>query len=139
MITALVPREGVIDVWPKVLPFLEKAIERFPGRYEAIDIYTEIQTGRLTLWIAFNEDKEIKSFAILRIIEYPLCKSLLFEWLGGEGIDEWLDGSLDVISNFARDNGCKFIETRARDGFWPRFKKQGWKKVAAFFEYELER
>lgn len=130
----MVPREEVQYVWPICAPMIERAVEFAENRTDLIDVFTEILQRRLTLWMAFDDDKKPIGCAVTRLVTYPLSRILVFEYLAGENIDLWLDEGADVLNRYAFDNLCDWMECRGRFGWIPRLKKYNWEAKAVFFE-----
>ena len=55
----------------------------------------------------------------------------------GGGSQAGLEGLELVVSVWGRIIGAKKIVAHAREGFWRRVKKQGWKKSRIVIEKEL--
>lgn len=132
---SLIPTAEVPNLWMAVLPFLEKATERFSSRYSAIDIYEELLTGQQSLWIAFED--EIVGAWTVRINEYPQNRVLNIEWLGGDDATTWLGPALEVMHNYAEDMGCTLEAAIARPGWKNHAKKLGFRMVAVIYEREV--
>lgn len=133
----MVPREEVQYVWPIVSPMIERAVAFVEHRTDLIDVFTEILQRRLTLWLAFDNDKNVIGCAVTRIVSYPLSKILVFEYLAGENVDMWLDEGAETLNGYAFHNECDWMECRGRFGWIPRLKKYNWEPKAVFFERQV--
>jgi predicted urease superfamily metal-dependent hydrolase len=58
---------------------------------------------------------------------------------GGKNMQDWVERGIEVITKFAKENGCEGIEGIGRHGQWHWVKnKKGWKKPASLYEYIFE-
>jgi hypothetical protein len=73
------------------------------------------------------------------IQEYPSGNMLEIVFAGGKDAGEWLSNCFDIFKKYAKDCGCIGVEGVARRGFEPLFKKSGYKKPCAMYEYIFER
>ena len=56
-----VPYEGIDVVWDDAKRWIEPALKRSKNRYNIEDIREYIEKKLLGLWVAFNDDNEIKA------------------------------------------------------------------------------
>lgn len=135
----LIPKEHIGTVWEQIAPMLEKAIAHNPGKYELIDIFSDCLTGVQALWVAFNEDtKQLYGCCTTRILEFPLSRTLLLEWIAGMEVDEWLEHGAEIMNSYAKDYGCSTMEGRGRRGWEPRLKKMGWEVTAVQYSCQVK-
>ena len=130
---ALVPSHEVVRVWQDVAPLLQMAVDRAPGRYEVVDILTNVMQNESQLWIGFDED-QIHSAGITRIYDTPLARVFSIQWLGGNNLKDWQEEALDVTRRFALDHGCTIREIIGREGWG---KMTGFEKFSTTFQEVL--
>lgn len=137
MMISQVPKEAVPELWAVVSPMFEKALEYTRGRFDLADLYTAFVSGEQSMWVAFNDDKEIKGCCAVRILEYSTFRSCSIEYISGEGVEDWLEDGFTVISKYAKEMGCSRMEGHGREGWSRIIDKLGWSKFAVRYETEL--
>lgn len=134
MNVSIIPPEHIKDVWGKVEPLLQKAIDRQGfGRYEISDVLGALVSGQTTLWIYFGDDMNILSAWVLRMIKYPRKTSMLVELFGGEDLKGFEFVASDTIAAYARDCGCQMVECQGRLGWSRPGKRQGWEMIGGLY------
>ena len=118
----LIPPNEVSSIWNDVAPIIDKALR---GEEELIasDFLEPIKIADAFLWIIVDET-EIESAVITAFIEYPRKKSCSIEaWATKSGykFDE-VYPLIEEIKNFARINGCDFMEAKVRKGLAKKLK-----------------
>ena len=68
MIITSVPKEGLDIVWEDVIRVLTKSIETSKGKFRIEDIYRDVESGYLGLWLIMDGRKTIAAITT-RIIE----------------------------------------------------------------------
>ena len=134
----LVPMEHCTSIWKYVRDLLAPAVERSHGRWTMEYLLAALATGTQNLWVAYDDEGYLRAAMTTQIICYPNNKMLAVQFLGGDGFDEWGDGMLSTIEDYARTCGCDGIESCARFGFWPFFKRRGYDRSYATYEISLE-
>ena len=132
---SLVSPENVNYCWEGCEKYLKRSIKRSNGRDQIENIYHQIMSGQLNLWIAFDEDMGIHGCAVTQINTYDTGLNLLMiVHLGGEKMDEWVHGGLDTLEKFAAAAGCQGVEAFGRPGFWHWIKDEDWEKQAVVYQ-----
>ena len=137
MQVTLVPTGRVTEVWPQVLPHAEKAAKYTYGRYTAGDILDSLLEFNHDLWVAFNEDKEIKGMVVTQIKHYPQKQYLDLVFTGGDDGFEWKEPMLKTLQHWAFDTGCDGIESSGRLGWGRIFKDDGYKPLWQTYELPI--
>lgn len=137
MRVSLVPKTEIGKLWPEINAMLQRAIDKDPTKYDTIDIFEELLTNKQTLWIAFNEENEIKAAYTVRIVDYPKNRFLHVEFAAGDDVDEWLPLFYETFCKYAKDMGCSHVETYGRLGWGPRLEALGAKKVSMTYRVDL--
>lgn len=133
---SIVPSDGVNGLWQTVEPMIARALARAPGRWDTIDILVELLAGRQQLWIVIEETIICAAYTT-RISEVPGGRILTVEWLGGDGMFEWIDEAIETTEAFAKDMKCKKIEAHGRKGWKQTLADHGWDEVAVTYEKDL--
>ena len=138
---SLVPFDEIPTVWDEVKKYLKKSAGRSGGRTRVEDILYDILNKQAYLWIIFDTgDLKITGVQVTLFNTYPTGKKMLnLEHTSGKNMQEWVEKGINIMTKFAKDNGCDGIEGMGRHGQWNWVKnKKGWKKPATFYEYNFE-
>lgn len=130
-----VPVEAVDSVWPMVEPMLQRALDKNPGLYTARDLKKDLVEGAQVLWVIFA-DGNIDAAFTSRVVQYPVSRMLVVEYLGGDHMVDWLEHGLEILESYANDMGCTRMEVYGRKG-WKILKKYGWQDAAVIYRKEL--
>lgn len=112
----LVPRERLLQVWPKAEKLLAKVVKPETG-FDLKSVLTNLQVGHTQLWAVDNFDK---GAVVTEIIVMPLHKVLWVHYLVGEDFSDWADDWVSMQEKFAKEVGCNFIEFQGRKG-WAKY------------------
>jgi len=134
---ALVPKKDFIPCFSAIHEYIEKSAKYTYGRFNADDIKQLILTTNKQLWVAYK-GVQIYGFVVTEIVTYPQMKTLIMHFTGGVHFDKWHDDIISTLKRFAKDSGCKLIESQARLGWSKILKKDGYKPRFYFFELPLE-
>ena len=133
----LVPVEFVPREWAAIHDLLEPAVERSAGRWTMKSLLQSLCVGHLHLWI-IRDGSEVVAAATTQFVEYPHRKMLSVQFLGGKGIEDWIDELLIMFERFSRDTQCDGVEAVARFGFWPTMKRNGYSRKYCVYDLILE-
>jgi hypothetical protein len=134
MEVSIVPKEYVEGCWDQIEGYLEGAAKYTFGRYTVDDIKDCVTDYDYQLWIAFENEK-IYGAVVTEFVHYPQCKMLSMQFCGGVELKKWKAPMLDILQRWAKDNGCKAIESPGRPGWAKIFRDDGYE--AKFITYEL--
>ena len=124
----LVPPHEVPSVWIEVKPLIDKALAHSVEGADANDMLRPIINGACFLWIVV-EAHDIVSVCFGEITEYPNKKGFhIHGWStkSGFNFDEVMKTFNDSVINFAKINGCDFIEAKTRKGLAKKLKTLNW-------------
>ena len=110
-------------IWPEVALLINKGLTHSNGEINADGFFLPIYTGQQFLWIGI-EDGQLSSVLICETIQYQLRTSLFIHvWVtkSGRDYEPWME-HWDSIINFAKINGCDFIEAKVRKGLAKKLK-----------------
>lgn len=138
MIVSAVLPQDIEYVWSHIEDYMRGAAKYTHGRFEVEDIKRCLTTDRIQqLWIAYEDDK-VYGAVITEIMEYPRMRVLVMHFTGGVELPKWKADMLELLQRFARDNGCKTIESIGRAGWKKVFKNDGFKSNTMFYELPVE-
>ncbi len=138
MIVSAVLPQDIEYVWSHIEDYMRGAAKYTHGRFEVEDIKRCLTTDRIQqLWIAY-EDEKVYGAVITEIMEYPRMRVLVMHFTGGVELPKWKADMLALLQRFARDNGCKTIESIGRAGWKKVFKNDGFKSNTMFYELPVE-
>ena len=138
MQVSLVPVEHIEFLWPKIEKYLEGPAKYSYGRYEVEDIKQGLMTLPQHLWIAFEEDK-VYGAVVTVINYYPRITTLEMRFTGGVEGMKWKTPMLAILQKFAKDQGCKVLESYGRPGWEKIFKNDGYERRFIFYEMPVEK
>jgi hypothetical protein len=127
-------------IWPQVRPHMEKAAASTFGRFEADDVLDTVMVGGRQLWVAFDDDSDIKGAVVTGFNLYPRKKYLELTFVGGTDGLKWKKPMLKILQHWAYDTGCDGIESSGRLGAtgrtgWTRLlRDDGFKPLGQYFE-----
>ena len=135
MQATLVPGDQVLQIWPKIEKYMDRAAEYTFGRYTTEDIKYSITQYDHHLWVAFDDEKNLKGAVVTAFKHYPQKKYLDLVFIGGDDGLSWKDCMLKLLQHWAYDNQCDGIESSGRPGWGKIFKDDGYKVL--WHTYEL--
>jgi len=143
MIVTLIPIEVLPKVWAEAAPLIAKAVrptETFST--SILDIYDWCLKGKYSLWIAADEEtKEVKAAWVTTIFVHPGYRALSVQYVGGDGMEDWIGKMHDILKKFAADCGCSAIEVCGREGWARSLKRQTnekWSRSGVLLRLELD-
>ena len=132
-----IPLEVLDIVWPDAERLLTPAINTAGGKFNALDIKESIESGLLVLWLVVDGTKPVAAITT-RIIEYPGCRAMALDWIGGRRMKEWLPIVQHTIERFAKDNGCVHLEGYGRKAWGRWLERYNWKPDYIAYKMELK-
>lgn len=133
-----VPKELVPQTWPKVEKYIADAVVYSSGKYELEDVLSLIMEYNYPMWVAFDDEYDIKGVVVTRFIDYPRKRYLSLEVCGGKEGFTWKEPMLDILRRWAKDNNCAGIEAHGRDGWERIFRSDGYTSPMRYFELSLD-
>ena len=115
-LTLLTP-EQVSGQWDKMLPLVEKGVERNQGEYDSGDVRVKLGRGEWFAWLVYKES-ELVCVAVSGEVEFPKYKIHQIICVGGKDMKSWLP-LIEEIADFAKQNGCRKLTSYGRVG-WDR-------------------
>jgi hypothetical protein len=131
-----IPQHLVDLIWDETKEYLEEAIKTSRGKFTIDDVRQGIDSGIYVLW-AVMDGEDVIAAITTRIIEYPNCRAMALDWIGGKRMKEWIGMSNEVMIDHARANNCTHMEGYGRPA-WIRWNgKYGWKEDYTSFRLEV--
>ena len=131
-----VPKEMVDIVWDEVSGMLERSTYTAVGKCDINDLRSGIEDGVYLLWVVMD-GQEILAGVTTRIIEYPKCRALALDWIGGKRMRDWIGLVNEQMVLHAKHNGCAHLEGYGRPA-WIRWTRRfGWKEDYVAFKLEV--
>jgi hypothetical protein len=134
----MVPTEEINNVWREVEAMIAKAIPYCQNRFTIADVYIDLIKGDQSLWLAFDEQAHIYGAVTVRIVDYPNCRALRLETLGGHSVRRWLREGFASMEGYAKTYRCQKIEAFGRKEWGRFFERLGLKPFAVQYEHNLE-
>ena len=131
-----VPLEVLDIVWPDAEQLLAPAIRTAGGKFSSEDIRSSIESGMFVLWLVTDGTKPVAAITT-RIIDYPGCRGMALDWIGGKRMKEWLPITQETIERFAKDNGCTHLEGYGRKAWGRWLERYNWKPDYIAYKMEL--
>lgn len=91
-------------------------------------VFNDIRSGQIMLWVIYADDLSIRCAYTTRIAKYPLKGILVVDFLGGEGIGDWLPLLLGSLDRYAADLHLNGIELAGRAGWAKALHQFGWQQ-----------
>lgn len=114
-----VPSAAVPALWPRVRPWIERALAESGGHFRSDDVREALERRDMQLW-AVRRGDEIAGALVTELVDYPrrrVCRLALAA--AAVGIrDGWLP-QLSIVEEWARANRCDLVEIYGRPG-WAR-------------------
>ncbi len=127
----------VEPAWEYVEDYIADALKHGIGEYTIDDIKQACQEQRMQLWIKWD-DEEVKGVFVTQILNYPQLKVLLVLLLSGNNFKEWRDETDELLTRFAKEKECKYIELFGRKGWGKGFLSEiNYKEQVRLFTKEI--
>lgn len=118
--------DDVPKVWPIVAPLLAKAVALSGGRYDMRAVLAQLRDERAQLWVVYDENSVVAAAFTARRAVYPCSSWLTIEFLGGEGVTEWLPAVEGTLTAYAIEAGLEGVEMVGRVGWTKPLAAFGW-------------
>lgn len=133
-----VPPKYVEEVWPLVQGYLSKAVRFQKDTFNIEAVKEMLDREQIILWVMLDENTgNPVAAATTRVVEYPVCRSMAIDWIGGKRMKEWLPKFSETLDKYAKDNGCKYIEGWGRPGWIKALKPFGYRQWSPTYRKEL--
>lgn len=114
-LVAVHPNE-IRDVWGVLEEWMFKVSDGMGGRENMATLIARITSGEVVLW-AIVKDQQVRGVVGTEFVESPTgLRSLVIRYCVGKKLVDWIH-LVDVLEDYAVNNGCQKIETWARKGW----------------------
>lgn len=135
-VTAILPADAEA-VWPLVEPLLAPAIAMSGGRIDAESVQAWLKDSRYLLWVAHQDDMQIKAAFVTREAHYPCKRVLTIDICGGTQLKGWLPEADKVFRSHSRATGLDGVELVGRHDWARALKQFGWRQSAVICDVDL--
>jgi len=101
--------------WTLISSYLTRALEHGQGESTLTDYMRKILNGYAQCWGVVKDDKLV-GVGLTEIMQYSQQKTLHIIAFSGDNFEEQ-SGMINVVKQYAIDNGCKAIEQYGRKGW----------------------
>jgi hypothetical protein len=123
--TLLVPIDEIDQVWDKVKDLIKKTSDEILNEN---DIYQYLIDGTYRLWLIIdNSNNKFVSAGTTCIMIHPNHIACRIVTLGGTKLEDYYQSSLKYVENWAKQEGCDFMEV---------FGRRGWAKILKDYKEE---
>ena len=138
-IPVLIPTDKIKDVENFVSDSIEKSLKFSGNHYNLNDVLKQLYDDKAQLWILWNDKRKTKyqGCIVTKILQRPNTKSLNLFIVTGKDRKLWQD-SITVFEDYAKQEGCRHLETYARPGWSRILKKHNYKTTHYLLEKKLE-
>lgn len=128
-VVIFVVRDSNIDQWwDKALPFVNKALEKGQGQYDAEDVRSMIEEGFGVMILAYI-DGDIVAAMVSILDEFPLIRQMTILLMGGDNSDEWFDETMKAFAEIASEQQADVITVHGRRGWVRKLKQYGYEEI----------
>jgi len=101
--------------WPLIAPQVRRALMAGEGSYNERDVLMACLSGHWQLWRFGEQGGETEAICITETVQFPRQRKLVVRYAAGSErhFTEWLD----LVEQYARDQGCQVIEAYSRRGW----------------------
>lgn len=131
-----IPKDLLPAVWTEASEKLAPAVTRSNGRVSVADLKNDVLNGDSLLWAVWQDGSPV-AYYTTRVTAYPRKKAMVLEWIGGSGIENWMDATIEAMREHARANECDHLEFTGREGWSRMLDRTGWKPEYVCYRMEL--
>lgn len=128
------PREQVMEAWPKIEPVLSRIVGK-DGREDLLDVAGALLKGEYHAMLVVDGD-EIASVCIVQINQYRASKVAHIVYVAGKCLTEWLH-FLDSLEGFCKAHGVTDVEGTGRRGWERLLKSHSYRVVSSTIRKRL--
>ena len=130
-------QSGEVDKWwSHVESYVAKALKYGVGEYTTDDIKQACKEAKMQLWV--YADEKNRGVFITQILNYPQLNILLVLLLSGDNFKEWRDEVDELLTRYAKEKDCKFVELYGRKGWGKAFLSEiNYKEQVRLFTKEI--
>jgi len=128
--------ENLDEVLDIAVEMLEPAVARQPKALQIQHVVDDLREGASLLWMAYVGTKPVAA-VVTCVVKQPMRMNLKIEWVGGKGMNMWIDEVVAILTKVAKDAKLDAIEADGRKGFFKYAKAASFREIYTHFEMEL--
>jgi hypothetical protein len=128
-----IPREDVLDYWPRVYPWLDRAYAK-TGNPMPETCRDDLLQGHKQLWVAWAPEGRLLCAVLTRLAKMRDGLHGQVVAAGGVEVDRWIFG-MTTIEQWAKDEGCVKVTVQGRPG-WAKL-LQDYRRTQVVMERQL--
>lgn len=121
-----IPATYIEHFWHFGVPYIKRALDHTYGEITHEDLKGMCLERDAQLWLAYKEGKIIGA-GVTQIVIYPQMKVCRIITLAGTEFDGWKHVADQMITMWAREQGCDALEALTRKGFVPKLQEMDFK------------
>jgi hypothetical protein len=133
-----IPVDDVPTLWHVVAPMLAGAVALSEGRYNMRSVFDGLQKRIALLWVVYDDDLVIRAAFTAAKRRYPQSAWLCVEFMGGDGMNDWIEEVVRTLTSFAKDSGLVGLEMVGRKGWTRVLAASGWRENAVMLVKRFE-
>lgn len=133
-----IPPDDVPKLWHIVAPLLSEAVTLSEGRYDMRAVLDSLRARHSLLWVIYDDDLVVRAAFTAAKRQYPKAAWLAVEFMGGDGMHEWIAAVVDTLTSYAKDSGLAGLEMSGRTGWKRVLGPLGWRENAVLLVKRFE-
>lgn len=127
--------EQLLGVWPKVVPYLKRALRHGQGDETNPEcVLAALLQQHSFMWIVHDEARFVGA-VIYRVVDHDTCRKIWLDFIVGVDFAEWIDQIEDLLGEYKDIVGAKCIEASCRPGMERLLVRRGHKRKAVIMEF----
>lgn len=118
---------SLIQIWPSLQGFVDKALEHTHGTHLHTDILAGVLSGQFVFWTVRGET-QYHAIIVTQILQYPRLRALNVFLVGGDVLMNWFCEVQEAIETYAQRNSCFRVQALGRRGW---LKLNGYQEVGS--------
>jgi hypothetical protein len=131
VVSVLVP-----EVWPRVRPLIQSALDKGAGEVSVDDILARLLNAQSQLWMMFD-GSDLLAAAVTQIVNFPQQRICEITQLGGRDPERFVPAFAAHIMPGLQRMGVSAIHAHGRRGWNPFLKHLGAKPLYTTFRLEI--
>lgn len=133
------PTERIEKIKPALEGMIKPALEYAHGELNFEDLMTMVKLDKVQIWAVFDRaSMELRAIATTQVVKYPQFKALRVITLGGANMAIWARALDNMLTKFAKAQGCKRMEAFGRRGLAQRIEELGFTMMYVAYGKEVE-
>lgn len=127
----------VHQIWPEVLPFIEKAAAWGRGEYEAVDVLVLASSEKMQIWV-FRQEGRITLVCVTQLIQHPRLKVCNIYALAGRRMAQVWKQFFPQVLPWLRLNGVDEVQTTCRQEIADKIQPFGFEPLVQVLRLNLK-